>query len=533
MFGNPDVRKLQLAWGATSFAIWSFAIALGVYAFDVGGATAVGIAAMIRLLPAAFVSPVAGLLGDRHSRRLVLVGSATLTAIAMGCAAAAAASGISEGVVYLLAGLVTIASSPYVPAEGALLPAVAKSPQELAASNVAHSAMDNLGFLVAGLLGGVLLATTSPQAVFVAASAASLIAALLLLGLHRDRRPSYADEVMTRGALRETGQGLATLMTDRSLRLVGAVRTLLVFFEGAADVLVVIVALDLLGLGEGSVGYLNASWGMGALLAAALLAMMLARERLATGLVAGSLLAGGALMLPAIWVVPAAAYVTWAVLGIGYEFVDVASRTLLQRLGSDEVLARVLGTLETLRFVAMALGSISAPLLVSLLGIEGALLALGALLPLFALAEWSALRSFEFGAPVEESHFALLRADPIFAPLPVDTLERLSHDLRPVAAARGDEIITQGELGDRFYLIESGQVEVIVNGAFRRNESAGESFGEIALLHDVARTASVRATMPTTLLALDREHFLAAVTGHRRSGETASGIAEKRLTAPG
>ncbi len=532
MFGNPDVRKLQLAWGATSFAIWSFAIALGVYAFNAGGATAVGIAAMVRLLPAAFVSPVAGLLGDRHSRRLVLVGSATLTAIAIGCAAAAAASGTSEGVVYLLAGLVTIASSPYVPAEGALLPAVARSPQELSASNVAHSAMDNIGFLVAGMLGGVLLATTSPQAVFVAASAASLIAALLLLGLHRDKRPSYAVEAAS-GALRETVQGLATLVADRKLRLVGAVRTLLVFFEGAADVLVVIVALDLLDIGEGSVGYLNASWGVGALLAVALLAMMLARERLATGLVAGSLLAGAALMLPAIWVVPAAAYLAWAVLGIGYEFVDVASRTLLQRLGSDEVLARVLGTLETLRFVAMALGSISAPLLVSLLGIEGALLAFGALLPLFALAEWSALRSFEFGAPVEESHFALLRADPIFAPLPVDTLERLSHDLRPVAAARGDEIITQGELGDRFYLIESGQVEVIVNGSFRRNESAGESFGEIALLHDVARTASVRATMPTMLLALDREHFLAAVTGQRRSGEAASGIAEERLTAPG
>ena len=109
--------------------------------------------------------------------------------------------------------------------------------------------MDNIGFLVAGMLGGVLLMTTSPQAVFVAASAASLIAALLLLGLHRDKRPSYAVEAAS-GALRETVQGLATLVADRKLRLVGAVRTLLVFFEGAVDVLVVIVALDLLDIGE-------------------------------------------------------------------------------------------------------------------------------------------------------------------------------------------------------------------------------------------------------------------------------------------
>jgi MFS family permease len=302
-----------------------------------------------------------------------------------------------------------------------------------------------------------------------------------------------------------------------------------VFFEGAADVIVVIVALDLLGLGEGSVGYLNASWGVGALLAAALLAVLLQRERLATGLLAGSLLAGGALILPAIWVVPAAAYLAWAILGIGYEFVDVASRTLLQRLGSDEVLARVLGTLETLRFAAMALGSIAAPALVSLLGTEGALVALGVILPLFALAEWSALRSFEFGAPVDEAHFRLLRADPIFAPLPVDVLERLSRDARTVEAAQGEEIITQGELGDRFYLIERGEVEVFEDGSLRRRESAGESFGEIALLHDVTRTASVRARTRTTLLALEREPFLAAVTGHTRSRQAATSIAGDRL----
>jgi Major Facilitator Superfamily/Cyclic nucleotide-binding domain len=534
VFANPEVRNLQLAWGASSFAVWSFAIALGVYAFDVGGPTAVGVAAMVRLLPAAFVSPVAGLLGDRHSRRLILVGSAALTALAMGCAAAAVAADASEGVVFAFAGLVTIATSPYIPAEGALLPAVARSPQELSASNVAHSAMDNLGFLAAGLVSGLMLATTSPEAVFIVSGLVSLMAAVVLFGLHRDERPSYAPEVRTWGALRETGRGLAILVADRKLRLVGALRTLLVFFEGAADVLVVIVALDLLGLSDGSVGYLNASWGIGALLAAALLAVLLARHRLAAGLVGGSLLAGGALMLPAVWVVPVAAYIAWAGLGMGYEFVDVASRTLLQRLGSDEVLARVLGTLETLRFTAMAAGSIAAPALVSLFGIKGALLAMGAVLPLFALLRWAALRRFEIGSPVDEAHFGLLRANPIFAPLPVDALERLSRDLSPLDVVRGEEIITQGDSGDRFYVIERGEVEVIENGVFRRRESTGESFGEIALLHDVTRTASVRATTRTTVLALDREHFLAAVTGHRRSHEAAASIATERLpTAAG
>lgn len=533
VFSNPEVRKLQLAWMASSFALWSFAIALGVYAFNVGGAAAVGVAAMVRLLPGAFVSPIAGLLGDRHSRRAILLGSAGLAAIAMGCAAAAAAAGTSEAIVFALAGLVTIASSPYVPAEGALLPAVVRSPQELSAANVAHGAMDNLGFLAGATLTGVMLATTSPEAVFAVAAGVSLIAAMVLLRLQRDQRPSYATETETRGALHETGRGLATLIANRELRRVGAALTLLVLFEGAADVLVVIVALDLLGLGDGSVGYLNAAWGIGALLAAAPLALLLERGHLAAGLVSGCLIAGGAVTLPAIWTVPAAAYLAWAALGVGYDFVEVAARTLLQRHGSDEVLARVLGTLETLRFAAMAVGSIAAPALVSLFGIEGALFALGAVLPLFALIRWSALRSFEIGSPVKETHFRLLRANPIFAPLPVDALERLSRDVTPVEVAAGKEIITQGEVGDSFYVIESGEVEVFEDGAFRRRESVGESFGEIALLHAVARTASVRATTATTLLALDRDHFLAAVTGHHRSHEAATEIADERLGASG
>jgi MFS family permease len=529
VFANPEIRKLQIAWGASSLALWSFAIALSVYAFDVGGAAAVGVAALVRLLPGAIVSPVAGLLGDRHSRRVILVGSATVAAIAMGCAAAAAAADTGAGVVFALAGVVTIASSPYVPAEGALLPAVARSPQELSAANVAHSAMDNLGFLFGALLSGVMLTATTPQAVFLVAAGVSLIAAAAVLGLRRDRRPAYATEARARGALRETGRGLATLIADRELRLAGTALTLLVLMEGAADVLIVIVALDLLGLSNGSVGYLNAAWGIGAFLAVAPLALLLERGRLAAGLVAGSLIAGAAITLPAIVVVPVVAYLAWAALGIGYSLVEVAARTLLQRLGSDEVMARVLGTLETLRLGAMAVGSIAAPGLVSLFGIEGALFALGAVLPLFAVLRWSALHSYEIGSPVEEDHFRLLRANPIFAPLPVDTLERLSRNLDPVEAARGDEIITQGDVGDRFYLIQSGEVEVIEDGFFRKCETRGESFGEIALLHDVARTATVRATIPTTLLALDREHFLRAVNGHHRSHEAAASVADEHL----
>src|SRR2546423_14263568 len=170
VFGNRDLRILELAWAGVSLATWSYVIALGVYAFDIGGAAAVGIAGLVRLLPGALASPFAGLLGDRRSRRSVLSGSACASALVLGGSALAAHLGAPAALVFALAGLFTVATAPYVPAEGALLPIVSTTPQELSAANVAHSAMDNLGFLVGSALAGLLLALGDPDLVFALAA---------------------------------------------------------------------------------------------------------------------------------------------------------------------------------------------------------------------------------------------------------------------------------------------------------------------------------------------------------------------------
>ncbi len=176
----------------------------------------------------------------------------------------------------------------------------------------------------------------------------------------------------------------------------------------------------------------------------------------------------------------------------------------------------------------MALGSILVPVAVALLGVRGALFAIAALLPAFVLLRSGALRAFEIGAPVSERGYALLRGDPIFEPLPMATVERLTHALVTLRAAPGDEVITEGEHGDHFYLIEKGEVEVTEGGEFRCLQGPGESFGEIALLRDVPRTATVRARTETVLMALERETFIAAVTGHDRSHQAAHAAAEDR-----
>jgi MFS family permease len=529
VFRNPDLGRLQLAWAGVSFATWTFVITLGVFAFDAAGAAAVGVAGLVRLLPGALASPFSGLLGDRYSRRAVLVWSAAAMAGALAGAALAVAAGAPTWLVFALAGLFTVAASPYIPAEGALMPQLARTPQELSAANVTHSAMDNLGFLGGSILAGVLLAVSSVQAVFALAALAATASCIAILLTRPDSRPRYVDEVAARGLARQATAGLRAMIADPPLRLLGTSLTLLVFVEGAADVLIVIIALDLLELGNSSVGYMNAAWGVGALIAGAALAVLINRGRLVEGLVVGSLITGAMLALPGVSPVVVVVYAAWFGVGIGYTLVEVAANTLLQRLGDDEVLGRVRGSLETVRLAAMALGAIAVTVLVELLGIRAAVLVIASILPLFALLRWGRLRSFEVGAPVEEHHFSLLRADPIFTPLPLATLERLTHDLVELGADAGQDVITQGDVGDRFYLIEAGRVEVFENQVHRRFQAAGESFGEIALLRGEPRTATVRTTEPTRLLALDADHFIDAVAGHGRSSQAADSVIEHRL----
>jgi hypothetical protein len=527
-FGNRDLGLLGIARVGISYASWCLAIALGVYGFEVGGAAAVGVVALVRLLPGALASPFAGLLGDRFPRRNVLLGSGLAVTVVLAATCAAAAMDSEPWVVAVLAGVFTAAISGYVPAESALLPALARSPQELSAANVTHSAMDNVGFLAAALTSGLLLHSAGPATVFGVAAAVALLTTVGLTVISRDERPSYVADGELSGLWRQSVLGFRTMLADPGLRLLGGLLVVAVFFEGATEVLVVILALDILHLDHGSVGYLNAAWGAGALLGGATLSALLYRGRLAIGLAGGSAVILFATALPALWHVAIAAYVGWLTIGLGFTVVEVATKTLLQRLGSDETLSRVIGSIESARLAAMALGSISASLFFELLGIEGALLLLAALVPVFVTLAWRQLRAFEVGAPVAEEKFELLRCNSIFSPLPVATLERLSHNLLPVRFSPGEEVITQGEPGDRFYLIEEGQVEVLEDGRFRRNEGPGECFGEIALLRDVPRTATVRTTQPTTLLALERDHFISAVTGHQRSHQLAHTVVDDR-----
>ena len=522
--GTPALRRLQVAWAAVSLGGWAFFVTLSVYAYGVGGASLVGVAAVVRMAPAALAAPATAMLGDRHSRRNVLLVLSLARAVVLTWAAALVWFDGPPAAVFALAALFTAIGTGHKPAQAALLPSLADDPRQLAACNAVWSAVDSIGFLCGALLAGGLIALGGAELALAATAAAFCFAALALTGIPADHRPEPALPAQAR----DISEGLRAVRADAGLRLIVAVLGVTTLVEGAIDVLVVLIALELLGLGDAGVGWLNAAWGLGGVLGGAGAVTLIARGRNATALVVGALLVGVPLLVMPVALTPVAV-AGLIVLGVGYAVIEVAGLTLVQRLASDAVLARAFGVVEGTYWLTTGLGSLLAPVLVAVLGLRGALVVIGVTLPLLVLVRWRALLRLEASAPVPVVEYRLLRGVGMFAPLPVARLEELARHVDHVHAGAGTAIIREGEAGDRFYVIAGGSVAITEGGRFRRTEVAGDCFGEIALLRAVPRTATVFALTEVELLALEREDFLAAITGDHRALAAGHELAESRL----
>jgi MFS family permease len=532
VFANPALRRIELAWAASIFGTWAYGITVFVYAYEQGGATAVGVVGTARWLSAAVVSPFAALLGDRYDRRLVMVSSDLARVLLIGGAAAAAASDAAPIVVYALAALVGVASTAFRPAEAALVPSLARTPEELTAANVAASTIESVGIFGGPALGGLLLAATGPSTVFAVTAGLLLVSAALLVGV-RPVAEAEAAEQQEESITDELLAGFRTIARERRLRLLVGLFAAQTFVDGMLNVLIVVVALKLLNTGSAGVGFLNSAVGIGGLLGALAAAALIGRRRLAADFGLGIFIWGVPIALVAVWTNQVFALVLLGIVGIGNTLVDVSGMTLMQRAAPDEVLARVFGVLESLLLLTVGLGALVAPLLVNSLGTRGALVVAGVLLPVLVVPAWPHLNAIDRAALVPAEQLELLRGNPIFSPLPASALEQLADRLTEVRAGAGELIIRQGEPGDRFYVIEDGTVEVSVDGAPGRELGRGESFGEIALLRNVPRTATVTASTDVVLYALDRAAFIPAVTGTGPSLSAAEAVIGLRLGSGG
>jgi MFS family permease len=526
---NPNLRRLELAWTASILGQWAYLVAVSVYAYHAGGEAAVGLILFLRLVPAGLIAPFAGLLADRYPRERVLVGCNVARIVLIGGAAACVFADTRPAVVYALAVAAAIATTPFRSAQAALTPSLALSPRELTAANAVASTIESIAVFAGAALAGALLAVARPGWVFLVMVGLVVVSTFFVLRIeapHRVARRETEAGTIASEALR----GFQTILGNRSLRTLIALLTSQTLVSGALQVYIVVASIEVLDLGNAGVGYLNSAEGFGGLIGGILALSLTGAKRLSPAVMVGIILWGGPLLLIGVWPNAALAIVLFGVIGIGTSLVDVASLTLVQRAVPDEVLARVFGVIQMLWLGSVGIGALLAPALIDWIGIENALIATGIALPVIVALTAPGVLSIDSAAtppPLEE--LRILTATPIFAPLPGVTLEHLAGRLVPLRVEPGTVIVREGDSGDRFYLVAEGTVEVSEYGRALSELGPGGYFGEIALIRDVPRTATVTAKTDTVLYALDREDFLAAVTSHEPSAEAVEEVVSARL----
>ena len=526
VFANPRVRSLQLAGAGSTLGTYAYAVALPVYAYHSGGARTVGLLFFARFVFAALAAPWLGVLADRWSRRqLMLGGDLVRCAIFAGITAAASLGG-SPYIVYVLAVTSTVVSGSYSPAQAALLPSLVETPDELTAANLVGNTISSVAMFAGPALGGVLLAVSSPSAVFALNGALFLWSAFFVVQVPRDEPPERAEQPKF---LPELAAGWTTVWRTPGLRVVISLATGDAIVYGALEVLLVVLALRVLHSGNAGYGWLNTAMGVGSVAGALVVAAIAARRRLAGGFGLGILLLGFALCGAAALSTLAPALVLLGLVGIAAILVEVTSVTLLQRATENEVLGRVFAVFESLLLAGTALGAVVAPALVSWIGPRGALIATGAFLPALLVPLWPSLQRIDAEARIAEEPLELLRRIEIFARLPEPVLERLAEGATAVSAAPDQIVVSRGEAGHHFYVLAAGRAAVELDDGTTRELGPGDFFGEIALLRNVPRTATVRALEPLQLYAVERDDFIAAVTGHAPTLAAAESVVATRL----
>lgn len=544
---NPALRRIQLAFFGSTLGDWAYATAVTVWAYSVGGATAVGVFQAVRFVVVAFAGPVGALVADKVSRRHFMMATDAIRGVLVAAAAVTIGLDGPPAVVFGLAIVAVIVGASFRSAQAGLVPRLVDEPGELTAANAVTANLETVAMFAGPALGALLVGLVDVQVVFWL-NAVSYAWSLALVAAVRvppappaptgpavqtipavPLAPADADTGEQReGFVREVGAGFAQLARDRDLRAVALLGAYQGLLWGALTVFLVMVALSTLDTGAEGVGYLNSLMAIGTVVGGLIVLTRVRRGRLGQDMVVG--VCGWAVPLVALALLlgPVTAVVALVVIGLADAWVNIGLETIPQRIAPDRVLSRVYAAVESSLIAAMALGSILAPVLVHLLGLRGAMGLLGAAVTVLAVTSYPRLRRLDERLAGPE-HLGLLGRIGIFAPLAPPVLESLARRLRPESFRAGTTILAEGESSDRFYVIRAGHVDVTQGDRLLRVEGPGEFFGEVGLLHDLPRTATVAALEDVELLALERADFLAAVTGSQESSRAAEDVVAARL----
>ncbi|CAN5557924.1 hypothetical protein BH10ACT2_BH10ACT2_19040 [soil metagenome] len=524
---NSAVRRVLTAYFGSVVLEWALWCGILIYAYEHSGKTVAGLASIALFVPGALVAPLAGAAADgpRPNRVLALV--YTAQAASLGVATLAAFLDGPLLTVVVPAGLALALITYIRPCFAVVVPGLVTTTGELTATNLLVGYCENSSILIGPLLASALIAANGPTLVVAASALLATVGALVTMPLVRldpdtDSAPAPSEHSSRIGALRDGMRALGERKGALQLMMVIAGPSLLI---GALDLITVVLAFELFDLGSSGPGILVAVFGAGALLGGASTTALVARKRLAPLLLVAllvmsaccALLGGVATLTMALIVLPAA--------GLSRAILDVTGRMLMQRVAPQQALASIFAVQESLALIGCAFGSIVAQVVIAIAGVRAALFVIGGLLAILLLATSRQLTAVDASADAPVVAIRLLRRIQLFAPLPGPALEGVARAAQAVHLLRGQTIVREGEPGDSYFAIVSGEVAVIKEGAAIRTMASGQGFGEIALLADVPRTATVAAATDVELLEIERAPFLTAVTGHDASRQAAWAVA--------
>ena len=507
---NPALARLLTGEFISGIGDWLYLVAILVVVYaESQSPVLLGIIGAARILPYVLLSVPAGIAADRFDRRMVLLVTDVARGLLMLVLVGAVMLDAPTTIIVAVSILAACFSTFFGPAIAALLPMLVDE-RDLGPANSAWATLDNVAFIVGPALAGIILAVGTLEIAFLLNAVSFAIVAIVLWRLPLPKAPApVVDDDGGAGTAPAPRPGWHELvrplagpfLLDSTTSIVG----------GGLGVLTVVIAVDVLRAGEAGTGYLNAAIGVGGVVAGVVGGALLAR-RLRVPLLIGGV--AGAIGL--VWLAVAGDLLV-AMLAIGVAvagllLLDVVNTTLIQRIVPDALRGRAMGVLQTTSAVLYALGSLAMPIIADLAGVGPVLIGSAVISAVGVGGALLLTQGRGEPEPVDPGRARLLE-HPIFAGLPAARLEAAARQLVEVPMAAGEAIVRQGDAADRFYVVAEGAVRVTQvtdpgsDELHLRDLGPGDVFGEIGLLRRSARTATVTASAPGLLLALDADAF--------------------------
>jgi MFS family permease len=507
-------RNLQLLFGGqvvSTFGDWLYVLALGIIAYEITGtATVVAVLTFARLLPYAVLLPFSGILADRGNRKVLMISADLGRSVCMFGLLFAGTEG-TLWIAYPLVFVATAFSSLFKPAMSSVLPGLVGDEERLGEANGIWAQMDSVSFVLGPALGGLLALLGAPELAFVINGATFLISAATLLFVHIPPReapvPAEGDE---EGWLSETLAGFRFLFreNDGVLAALTVAFVGLTFTGGGIWTLILVLSDEAFGLGTEGSGFLNSAYGAGGILGGLAAGYLASKIRLGPAVMWST--AATSVVFLFLGITPAGVlpFVILFAVGVLDIMVDVNGTTIIQTGTPEGLLGRVFGAFEGVLILAMLMGALLVGPLIEVLGVRTSTVVFGVVGLLIFLACLPRLRKMESVLGVR----MFVRKVPVLSGLSHAVLEDLASRMTLAKVPDGTAVVSQGEVGDRLYIVKDGEAEVVARGVDGEEKelatlSKNDYFGEIALLRDVPRTATVRARGTMELYSLEREDF--------------------------